>query len=255
MLAAMAVTSGCRPVPPAGLPREPSQALHALGDVDLPDRFSLSGRLRVAIAGVDLDLGLQLQVVGTAARLDIDLPFGGRAMSVVLGTDGTVLCTTIQSDATYYSNSADDLARVLLGEWADASALVAVITGRLPASFDGEVTWQRRGKRSMLALSLPAGRTALCDAHRRPPRLRELLLLEADESLQGHATWDGWHEVDDYWFPGEVKLSASRRVGNLHVIIRHVDLDPTVATDAFDTTPPVEGYSPFDELLKGRTES
>lgn len=250
LIALTVAMQSCRPVPPTGLPRDPTQALHTLAAADLPARFALSGRLRTAIAGVDLDLGLQLLVAGEAARLDIDLPFGGRAMTVVLGEDGSVLCTTISAELAYYSQDADDLARVLLGDWAEASALVDVLTGRLPASFDGDVAWHRRGKRNLLALSLPAGRVALVDSHRRPRRLRELLLLAEDDTLQGHATWDDWTETEGVWFPGQVRLSASDRVGSLHVIVRNVDLAPSVREGVFDTTPPTEGYQAFDDLLK-----
>ncbi len=251
MLAVVVTVQGCRPVAPAGLPRDPGQALHALSVLDHPDRYSLTGRLRTAIAGVELDLGLSLLVDGDAARLDIDLPFGGRAMTLVLGEDGSVLCTTIGSELAFYSDDADDLAQVLLGDWADARSIVDVLTGRLPASFGGDVTWHRRGNRSLLSLALPGGRTALCDAHRRPTRLREMLLLAEDESLQGHATWNDWRETGGYWFPENVRLTASQRLGNLHVVVRHVDLAPSPAAGAFDTTPPDAGHQPFDDLLKG----
>lgn len=251
LLAVVVSVQGCRPTAPAGLPRDPGQALHALSVLEQPDRFALSGRLRTAIAGVEIDLGLNLLVDGDAARLDIDLPFGGRAMTVVLGVDGSVLCTTIGSELAFYSDDAGDLAQVLLGDWADARALVDVLTGRLPESFGGEVTWHRRGSRSLLSLALPGGRTALCDAHRKPSRLREMLLMAEDETLQGHATWNDWSETDGYWFPGDVRLTASKRLGNLHVIVRHVDLDPSPSAGAFDTTPPDAGHLPFDEFLQG----
>lgn len=251
MLVVAIAAQGCRPVAPAGLPRDPGQALHALSVLEQPERFALSGRLRTAIAGVELDLGLSMLVDGDAARLDIDLPFGGRAMTVVLGADGSVLCTTISSELAYYSDDAGDLARVILGDWADARDLVDVLTGRLPSSFEGDVTWHRRGSRSLLSLALPGGRTALCDAHRKPTRLREMLLMADDESLQGHATWNDWRETDGYWFPENIRLSASQRLGNLHVIVRHVDLDPSPRAGAFDTTPPETGHQPFDDLLQG----
>ena len=251
MLAVVVAVQGCRPVAPPGLPRDPGQALHALSALEHPDRYSLTGRLRTAIAGVELDLGLSLLVDGDAARLDVDLPFGGRAMTIILGEDGSVLCTTIGSELAFYSDDADDLAQALLGDWADARALVDVLTGRLPASVDGDVTWHRRGNRSLLSLALPGGRTALCDTHRRPTRLREMLLLAEDESLQGHATWNDWRETDGYWFPENVRLTASQRLGNLHVVVRQVDLDPSPAAGAFDTTPPDAGHQPFDDLLKG----
>ncbi len=251
LLVALAIAlPGCRPVSPTGLPRDPGQALHTLAAGDLPGSFSLSGRLRTAIAGVDLDLGLLLLVSGESARLEIDLPFGGRAMTVVLGEDGSVLCTTLSAELAYYSEDADELARVLLGEWAEASDLVDVLTGRLPTSFGGDVAWHRRGNRNLLALSLPAGRVALVDSHRRPKRMRELLLLAEDETLQGHGTWDDWTETEGVWFPGQVRLTASDRVGSLHVIVRHVDLAPRVRDGSFDTTPPDEGYQAFDELLR-----
>jgi hypothetical protein len=251
LLTLVFVVQGCRPTAPAGLPRDPGQALHALSALDHPERFSLTGRLRTAIAGVELDLGLVLLVDGDAARLEIDLPFGGRAMTVVLGEDGSVLCTTIGSELAFYSEDGGELARVLLGDWADARALVDILTGRLPASFDGDVTWHRRGRRSLLSLALPGGRTALCDVHRRPTRLREMLLMGEDESLQGHATWNDWSETDGYWFPENIRLTASQRLGNLHVIIRRIDLDPSLSAGAFDTTPPEAGHQPFDELLQG----
>ena len=243
---------GCRPVAPAGLPRDPGEALALLSSADRPRSFSMTGRLRTQLSGVTLDMGLRLiRDTDGSARLDLELPFGGTAMTLVVARDGAVLCTTAVDGLAYFSEDGDQLARGLLGEWAHASVLVDVLTGRLPATIRGEARWERHDSKSLLALPLPDARRALVETERRPTRLHEILLLGADDATVATATWDSWNEVNGYWFPGEIALRLPGKIGEIDVEIREVLVEPDLDPGQFDISPP-PGCRPLGDLLGSR---
>ena len=240
---------GCRPLPPAGLPRDPGEALVTLSNVARPATFILSGRLRTNLAGVDLDLGLTLTAQQNgSARLDVALPFGGYALSIVLDDNGGVLCRTIKNDVVYFSADANGLARGLAGPWADAASLIEIFTGKLPRGIDSDATWERRDSRIMLALSLPDEKRALFDTHARPTMLSQMLLLRLDGSVLASATWNDWTEMEGYWFPRRITLRFSGDLANIDVEIRSLDTSRELDPGMFDTSPP-DVYQPFEELF------
>jgi len=221
----------------------------ALSNVTRPDAFTLSGRLRTNLAGVDLDLGLTLMVLqGGSARLDVALPFGGYALSIILDDAGGVLCRTIRDDVVYFSADGDGLAQNLVGSWAHAASLVDLFTGKLPHDIDADALWERRDSRNMLALALPDGRRALFDTHTRPTMLRQMLLVRPDGSVLAAATWDEWAEMEGYWFPREITLRFTGDLASIDVEIRTLDTERAMDPATFDTSPP-DAYQPFEDLF------
>ena len=240
---------GCRPLPPSGMPRDPGQAMVTLSNVARPATFILSGRLRTNLAGVDLDLGLTLTAQQDGgARLDVALPFGGYALSIVLDDDGGVLCRTIKNDVVYFSADADGLAQGLAGSWAHAASLVDLFTGKLPPGIDTDAQWERRDSRHMLSLALPDEKRALFDTHQRPAMLRQMLLVRADGSVLASATWNDWAEMEGYWFPRRIALRFFGKFANIDVEIRSLDTVREIDPATFDASPP-DTYRPFEDLF------
>jgi hypothetical protein len=245
----LATVLGCRPVPPRGMPRDPGEALTGLAALPLPDSFSLNGRLRAAIAGIELDMGLAVVAQGGNARLDVDLPFGGRALTLIIDAGGGVLCAIGANSRSYFSPDADQLAREIVGGWARASLVLDIFSGRLPAGVEGDARWERGEGRSLLGLGLPDGRRARLETLSAPPRLRALELRGADGLVIATARWDGWTREGDYWFPAEIEFEAPGRMDAIRVEIREFVVDPDVDPEMFDlSTPPLDAQ-PIEALF------
>ncbi len=250
-LTLLILVQGCRPVPPRGLPRDPGEALATLGALPRPSTFALEGRLRAAIAGIELDMGLSVVAQDGNARMDVDLPFGGRALTLIIDRKGGVLCVIGANSRSYFSPDADDLAREIVGPWAQASLVLDVFTGRLPGGVEGDARWERGEGRSPLGLGLPDGRRARLDTFSGPARLRSLELRGADGLVLATARWETWSEIDGYWFPGEIEFEAPGRMEGIRVEVRSVDTAPVLDDDLFDlSTPPLDA-EPI-EVLFGR---
>ncbi len=244
-------SSGCRPGTHPGLPSNPDDLLASLVELDRPPEFALEGRLRTALGGVDMDLGLALATDADGnARVDLDYPFGGRALTLLLLQDGRLFGHL--AERVIYSPDAEDTVHALLGPWASSSLLVDLLVGRVPRGFDGALTWERWNDDPMLGLHLANGACAMFAVIKHPARLDRMVLLDGESNVIARATWRRWTQIDGYWFPGDIDLAIPGRMEDLSVTVRRVDTSPDHAPDLFDCPETNGGSVTFESLLHPR---
>ncbi len=249
-LIALTGLGSCRPVPPRGLPQDPGEALSSLQGLQRPVQLQLLGRFRAEISGIAMDFGVDLLADERGnARIDLDYPFGGHALTLILSEEGALLGTAHGLGLVLFTADASPLMARVLGAEAGASLMVDLLLGRLPRSLDGEVTWERRGQQTMLAMRIDDGRRALFELERRPARLNRMVVLDNEQAIVATASWGEWSEVEGYWIPGAVELDVPGSIGVVTLSVREVDTAPEVSPQAYELVPPQGEYQSFESLL------
>lgn len=250
LLAALLAVLGCKPIRTGGLPSSPEQLFSSLSALERPGDVHISGRLRTAIGGVDMNLGMDLITDGAGnARLDLSYPFGGRAASLVLQDNLGLLGTAGGKRLVLYTADATSLVHRWFGGWSQPSMVVDLLLGRVPGSFEGSMAWAEHADHKMLAMELDGDNVALIAVHRRPTRLRQLVLLDDQREEIATANWEEWSEVDGYWFPTEIHLRMPPPLGEIEVQIEAFEVNPAVIPDVYRVEPPRTEYLTFEELF------
>ncbi|MDP7111982.1 MAG: hypothetical protein QGH45_08455 [Myxococcota bacterium] len=251
LAALLACLPGCRPIPPRGLPQDPGEALSSIQALDRPTQLRVRGRFRVAISGIAVDFGVDLLADRRGnARVDLDYPFGGRAMTLVLSEDGALLGEAHGLDLVLFTPDAGSLMGRVAGPNADASQLVDLLLGRLPGGFDGRVTWERREQHTVLAMEMHGGRRALFDLEQAPVRLQRMVLEDGDKGVLATATWTDWRETEGIWMPSDVELDVPGSIGLVSLNVREIQTAPEVSAETYRVEPPTGDYKPFESLFE-----
>jgi hypothetical protein len=251
LLGLLAALVGCRPVPPRGLPQDPGEALSSVQALDRPSQLRVRGRFRVAISGIAMDFGVDLLADRRGnARVDLDYPFGGRAMTIVLSEDGALLGEAHGLDLVLFTPDAGSLMGRVVGPDADASQLIDLLLGRLPGGFRGQVTWERREQHTVLAMEMYEGRRALFDLEQSPARLERMVLEDGDQGVLATASWGDWRETEGFWIPGDVELDVPSSIGLVSLSVREIQTAPEVTAETYRVEPPAGDYKPFESLFE-----
>ncbi len=250
LLVLLVGATSCRPVPPRGLPRDPGQALSSTRALERPVQIQVEGRFRTELGGIAMDLGMAMLAdrVGNA-RVDLDYPFGGRAMTLNLSEGGALLGTAPGSDRVLFTPDVAPLMSGALGEEARTAQVVDLLLGRLPEGFEGEVSWERRERQTVLAVRMDDGRVAILGLEGSPAHLERMTILDADEGIVATASWSDWAEFEGYWLPASVELTFPGALAPISMSFRQVDTAPEVPTGAYEIAAPEGDYQPFESLL------
>lgn len=218
--------------------------------LDRPEQIHVEGRFRTELGGIAMDFGMAMLAdrLGNA-RVDLDYPFGGRAMTLNLSAEGALLGTAQGLDRVLFTPDVAPLMAGALGPEARTAQVVDLLMGRLPEGFDGEVSWVRRERETVLAIRTEDGRVALMGLDRSPARLERLVILDADEGVVAIASWSDWSEFEGYWIPGLVQLELPGSMGPISLSFRQVDTAPDVPVGTYDLVTPEGDYEPFESLL------
>ncbi len=251
LLVVLATVVACRPVPPRGLPQDPGDALSSVQALDRPSQLRVLGRFRVAIAGIAMDFGVDLLADRRGnARVDLDYPFGGRAMTLVLSEDGALLGEAHGLDLVLFTPDAGSLMGRVVGPGATASQLVDLLLGRLPGGFEGQVTWERLEQSTVLAMEMHEGRRALFGLERSPTRLERMVLEDGDHAVLATASWGDWKQAEGYWIPGDVALDVPDSIGLVTLSVREIQTSPEVGAETYRVEAPDGEYKSFETLFE-----